>query len=82
MCTRCAIVFGFASQWSKKWCKNFKLKEQTSQLMNQSEFLGTTCNSFKVQQNSHVQGAIGFTFAFHPLKNLCAIFKKLAIKIM
>ena len=37
--------------------------------MNQSQFLAITCNSLKAREKSCVQGAIGFGFASHWLKN-------------
>ena len=37
--------------------------------MNQSEFLAITRNLFKAWEKSRVQGAIGFGFASHRLKN-------------
>ena len=37
--------------------------------MNQSEFLAITCNLLKAREKSRVQGAIGFGFASHWLKN-------------
>ena len=43
--------------------------------MNQSEFLAITCNMLKAKEKSRVQGAIGFAFASHWLKNLRQIFE-------
>ena len=45
--------------------------------MNQSQFLAITCNSLKVQEKSHVHGAVGFGFGFdsHWLKNWQESFK-------
>ena len=43
--------------------------------MNQSEFLVITCNLFKGREKSRVQGAIGFAFPAHWLKNQREIFK-------
>ena len=43
--------------------------------MNQSEFLAITCNLRKAKEKSCVQGAIGFSFASHWLKNLRQIFE-------
>ena len=44
--------------------------------MNQSEFLAFTCNLFKVREKSLImQGAIGFGFASHWLKNWHEILK-------
>ena len=37
--------------------------------MNQSEPRTITCNSLKVWEKSRTQGAIGFGFAAHGLKN-------------
>ena len=37
--------------------------------MNQSQFLAIICNSLKAREKSRVQGAIGFGFASHWLKN-------------
>ena len=37
--------------------------------MNQSQFLAITCNSLKAREKLRVQGAIGFGFASHWLKN-------------
>ena len=37
--------------------------------MNQSEFLAITCNLLKAREKSRAQGAIGFDFASHWLKN-------------
>ena len=37
--------------------------------MNQSQFLTITCNSLEAPEKSRVQGAIGFGFASHWLKN-------------
>ena len=37
--------------------------------MNQSQFLAITCNSLEAREKSRVQGAIGFGFASHWLKN-------------
>ena len=38
--------------------------------MNQSEFAAIACNLLKAQEKSRVQGAIGFGFSSHRLKNL------------
>ena len=43
--------------------------------INQSQFLAITCNSFKAREKSRVQGAIGFGFASHWLKNWRESFK-------
>ena len=43
--------------------------------MNQSQFLAITCNSLVAREKSRVQGAIGFGFAFHWLKNWRQSFK-------
>ena len=43
--------------------------------MNQSQLLAITCNSLKALEKSRVQGAIGFGFAFHWLKNWRESFK-------
>ena len=43
--------------------------------MNQSQFLGITCNSLVAREKSRVHGAIGFGFAFHRLKNWRESFK-------
>ena len=37
--------------------------------MNQSQFLAITCHSLKAREKSRAQGAIGFSFASHWLKN-------------
>ena len=37
--------------------------------MSQSKFIAITCNLFKARETSQVQGAIGFDFASHWLKN-------------
>jgi len=57
-------------------------------VMDQSEFLAITCNLFKAQEKSRVQGAIGFNFAakpslpsFHWLKNWLEIFKPITERI-
>ena len=43
--------------------------------MNQSQFLAITCNSLEARERSRVQGAIGFAFASHWLKNWRGSFK-------
>ena len=43
--------------------------------MNQSQFLGITCNSLEAREKSRVHGAIGFGFASHWLKNWRESFK-------
>ena len=43
--------------------------------MNQSQLLAITCNSLKAQEKSRVQGAIGFGFASHRLKNCSESFR-------
>ena len=43
--------------------------------MNQSQFPAITCNSVEAREKSCVQGAIGFGFASHWLKNWLASFK-------
>ena len=43
--------------------------------MNQSQFLAITCNSLKAREKSRVQGAIGFGFASHWLKNWLETFE-------
>ena len=43
--------------------------------MNQSKFLAITCNLLKAREKSRVQGAIGFGFASHWLKNRREILK-------
>ena len=43
--------------------------------MNQSQFLAITCNMLKAREKSRVQGAIGFGFASHWLKNWRDSFK-------
>ena len=43
--------------------------------MNQSRFLAITCNSPETREKSRVQGAIGFGFASHWLKNWRESFK-------
>ena len=42
--------------------------------MNPSKFKEIACNLFKVWEKSRVQGAIGFGFASHCLKNWREIF--------
>ena len=41
----------------------------TNSAMNQSQFLAITGNSLEAREKSRVQGAIGFGFASHWLKN-------------
>ena len=43
--------------------------------MNQSQFLGITCNSLEARERSRVHGAIAFGFASHWLKNWRESFK-------
>ena len=43
--------------------------------MNQSQFRAITCNSLEAQEKSRVQGAIGFGFASHWLKDWRESFK-------
>ena len=43
--------------------------------MNQSQFLAITCNSLKAREKLRLQGAIGFGFASHWLKNWRESFK-------
>ena len=43
--------------------------------MNQLKFLSITCNSLEAREKSRVDGAIGFGFAFHWLKNWRESFK-------
>ena len=43
--------------------------------MNQSQFLAITCNSLEARERSRVNGAIGFGFASHRLKNWRESFK-------
>ena len=43
--------------------------------MNQSQFLAIICNSLKAREKSGVQGAIGFGFDSHWLKNWRESFK-------
>ena len=45
--------------------------------MNQSQFLAITCNLLKAREKSCVQGAIGFGFDFHWLKNWRKSFKSI-----
>ena len=47
----------------------------TNSTMNQSQFLAITCNSLDSREKSRVQGAIGFGFASHWLKNWRNSFK-------
>ena len=47
----------------------------TNSVMNQSEFLAITCNLLNAREESRVQGAIGFGFASHWLKNWREVFK-------
>ena len=47
----------------------------TNSSMNQSQFLGITCNLFEAREKSRVHGAIGFGFASHWLKNWPESFK-------
>ena len=46
--------------------------------MIQSELLAITCNVLKVREKSLVQGASGFGFASHWMKNWCEIFKPIS----
>ena len=46
--------------------------------MNQSQSLAITCNSLKAREKSRVQGAIGFGFASHWLKNWRESFKPIS----
>ena len=48
---------------------------RTNSAMNQSEFLAITCNLLNAREKSRVQGAIGFGFASHWLKNWREVFK-------
>ena len=48
---------------------------RTNSAMNQSQFLGITCNSREAREKSRVHGAIGFGFASHWLKNWRDSFK-------
>ena len=41
----------------------------TNCAMNQSQFLAITCNLHEAREKSRVQGAVGFGFASHWLKN-------------
>ena len=41
----------------------------TNSTMNQSQFLAIICNSLKAREKSHIDGAIGFGFTSHWLKN-------------
>lgn len=43
-------------------------------MTNQSKFLAITSYLLKAQEKLHVQGAIGFRFASHWLKNWFSIF--------
>ena len=43
--------------------------------MNQSQLQAITCNSLKARERSHVDGAIGFGFVSHSLKNWRESFK-------
>ena len=43
--------------------------------MNQSQFLAIICNSLKAREESRLNGAIGFGFASHWLKNWRESFK-------
>ena len=47
----------------------------TNSTMNQSQFLAISCNSLEAREKSHAQGAIGFGFASHWLKNWRESFK-------
>jgi len=51
------------------------IKIGTNSVMNQSQFLEITCNSLEAREKSRVQGAIGFGFASHWLKNWRESFK-------
>ena len=46
--------------------------------MNQSQFVAIICNSLKGREKSRVQGAIGFGFDSHSLKNWRESFKPVA----
>ena len=47
----------------------------TNSTINQSQLLEITCNSLEAREKSRVQGAIGFGFASHWLKNWREYFK-------
>ena len=47
----------------------------TNSAMNQSQFLAITCISLEAREKSRAQGAIGFGFASHWLKNWRESFK-------
>ena len=49
--------------------------------MDQFEFLTITRNLLKAREKSRVEGAIGFDFAFHWLKNWFEIFKPMSVSI-
>ena len=51
------------------------IKIGTNRAMNQSQFLEITRNSLEAREKSRVQGAIGFGFASHWLKNWRESFK-------
>ena len=48
---------------------------RTNSAMNQSKFLAITCNLLEAREKSRVQGAIGFGFTSHWLKNWRESFK-------
>ena len=52
-----------------------RITRGTNSSMNQSQFLAITCNSPEAREISHVDGAIGFGFASHCLKNWREYFK-------
>ena len=45
------------------------IKIGTNSAMSQSQILEITCNSLEAREESRVQGAIGFGFVSHWLKN-------------
>ena len=47
-------------------------------MVNQSQYLATTCNLLKAREESRVCGVIGFGLASHWLKNWCKSFKPIA----
>ena len=66
-----------AFKWLSKKPKQFlrPITTGASSAMNQSRFLAITFNSLKAREKSRVQGAIGFGFDSHWLKNWRDSFK-------
>ena len=41
------------------------INTEAKSAMNQSEFLSITCDLHNAKENSHIEGVIAFSFAFH-----------------